>query len=107
MRRLLTLLSVLSFVVALQLPATAVVSATASSMCQPTSTTPDAKETRRVQAVLVIGDTVYMGGRFDRVVPPGGGAAVVRNHLVACRLSTGEVLPWNPDASGADTLKGT
>jgi hypothetical protein len=108
MRRLVTLVSVLSFAVVLQLPAAAaVVTSATSPMCQPTSTTPDVKDTRRVQAVLVVGDTVYMGGRFDRVMPPGGGAPVVRNHLVACRLSTGEILPWNPDASGADNLKGT
>ena len=107
MRRLLTLGSVLSLVTMVQPPAMGVVPGNASAMCQPTSTTPDVKETRRVQAVLVVGDTVYMGGRFDRVLPPGGGTAVVRNHLVACSLSTGAILPWNPDASGADALEGT
>src|SRR5882724_13334249 len=107
MRRLFTLVSVLSLVMMLQPPATAVVTSSTSPMCQPTSTTPDVKETRRFRAVLVIGDTVYMGGRFGRVMPPGGGAPVVRNHPVACSLSTGAILPWNPDASGADTLKGS
>jgi hypothetical protein len=108
MKRVLTLGPVLGLLMTMQAPAFAgPVANNPTGMCQPTSTTPDVKETRRVQAVLVVGDTVYMGGRFDRVLPPGGGSPVTRNHLVACSLSTGAILPWNPDAAGAEPLKGS
>jgi putative pyrroloquinoline-quinone binding quinoprotein/quinohemoprotein amine dehydrogenase alpha subunit-like protein len=52
----------------------------------------------RVQTAVVIGDTVYLGGKFTKVAGPGGGPLVERNRLAACRLSTGELLPWNPNA---------
>jgi hypothetical protein len=108
MKRVLTLGSVLGLLMTLQAPAHAgVVGNNPSRMCQPTSTTPEIRPSRRVQAALVVGDTVYLGGRFDLVLPPGGGTPVVRNNLVACSLSTGAILPWNPDGAGAEPLKGS
>ncbi|MGH2687801.1 MAG: hypothetical protein ACRDKW_03200, partial [Actinomycetota bacterium] len=107
MKRLLTLGSVLGLLMTVAPAYGAPVSDTASPMCQATSITPDLKDTRRVQAMLVVGDTVYIGGRFNRVTSPDGGTTVERNHLAACSLSTGGVLPWNPNAAGAEPLKGS
>jgi hypothetical protein len=46
----------------------------------------------RVAALRIFGNTVYLGGSFGRV------GKVTRNRLAAVTLSTGAVLPWNPDA---------
>ncbi|MGH2687185.1 MAG: hypothetical protein ACRDKW_00035, partial [Actinomycetota bacterium] len=75
-------------------------------MCQTSNTDSSSSTERRVQAVLVLGDTVYFGGRFNQVVPPGGGPSVSRNHLAACSLSTGRILPWNPDTEGDSVSTG-
>ncbi|MGH2721061.1 MAG: hypothetical protein ACRDJO_05600 [Actinomycetota bacterium] len=107
MNRLVTLGSVLGLLMTMAPAYGAPVSSTASPMCQATSSTPDLKETRRVLAMLVVGDTVYIGGRFNRVTSPNGGTTVERNHLAACSLSTGAILPWNPNAAGAEPLKGS
>ena len=37
----------------------------------------------RVNAILAIGDTIYIGGQFTSVRPPGSGTSVARNHLAA------------------------
>ena len=52
----------------------------------------------RVNAILAIGDTIYIGGRFTSVRPPGSGTSVARNHLAAFSKSTGALLAWNPSA---------
>jgi outer membrane protein assembly factor BamB len=52
----------------------------------------------RVQTAVVLGDVVYFGGKFTQVRSGAGGELVERNRLAACRLSTGELLPWNPNA---------
>jgi hypothetical protein len=50
----------------------------------------------RVEAILAIGDTIYLGGRFTSVRPAGSSTSVVRNHLAAVSKSTGALLDWNP-----------
>ena len=53
----------------------------------------------RVDAILTIGDTVYLGGAFTSVRPagaPAGTGQVTRQHLAAFSRSTGALLPWNP-----------
>jgi PQQ enzyme repeat len=52
----------------------------------------------RVNAILAIGDTIYIGGRFTSVRPAGSGTSVTRNHLAAFSKSTGALLAWNPNA---------
>jgi hypothetical protein len=69
----------------------------------------------RVSAILTIGDTIVIGGRFTSVRPPGAPAGVgevEREHLAAFDATTGALLPWNPGANGevkalAVTLDGT
>jgi hypothetical protein len=81
------------------------VSQAPGNMCQ-TSSTESGGDARRVQAVLIVGDTVYFGGRFNQVVPPNGGTPVTRNHLAACSLTTGQILPWNPNMAGTVSTGG-
>jgi hypothetical protein len=53
----------------------------------------------RVNAILAIGDTIYIGGRFTAVRPSGSNTTpVTRNHLAAFSKSTGALLDWNPNA---------
>jgi trimeric autotransporter adhesin len=53
-----------------------------------------------VSALVVSGDTVYVGGWFPGI----GGKS--RSNIAALDLSTGKALPWNPSAinGGVDTL---
>ncbi len=56
----------------------------------------------RVVVVVVSGTTAYIGGKFTSVRPAGAAAGtgeVARNHVAAIDLNTGNVLPWNPNAS--------
>jgi hypothetical protein len=57
----------------------------------------------RVNAIAIVGNTAYIGGQFTSVRPAGdplGTGEVTRNHAAAFNLSTGALLPWNPNASG-------
>ena len=53
----------------------------------------------KVNAIAVANGKIYIGGSFTHVIPPGGGSAVVRNHLAALDLHTGALKPWNPGAN--------
>jgi hypothetical protein len=52
-----------------------------------------------VNAIVVANGKIYIGGSFTHVTPPGGGAAVARNHLAALDAQTGALKPWNPGAN--------
>lgn len=52
-----------------------------------------------VYASTVIGDTVYVGGRFTKIVSSTG-ETKDRAHLAAFSISTGKPLPWSPQADG-------
>lgn len=57
----------------------------------------------RVNAIVVAKNTVYLGGQFTSLRPAGaapGTGEVPRNHVAAVSLTTGALLPWNPDANG-------
>lgn len=45
-----------------------------------------------VYAIAVVGDTVVVGGDFDRVATADGGRTLVRHDLFAFRLGTGEIV---------------
>ena len=56
----------------------------------------------RVNVVVISGTTAYLGGQFTSVRPAGAAAGtgeVTRNHAAAINLTTGAVLPWNPNVS--------
>jgi len=58
----------------------------------------------RVDAILTVGDIVYIGGNFTSVRPPGAAAGtqeVPRARLAAFQISSGALLPWNPGANRA------
>ncbi len=53
----------------------------------------------RVDAILAIGNTTYIGGNFTAVRPAGAVGTtgqVTRQHLAAFDHTTGALLPWNP-----------
>jgi hypothetical protein len=57
----------------------------------------------RVNAIAVSGTTVYLGGQFTSMRPAGAAAGtgeVARNHAAAVSLTTGNLLPWNPNTNG-------
>lgn len=57
----------------------------------------------RVNAIAVEGTTVYIGGQFTSVRPAGdppGTGEVTRNHVAAFSLTTGNLLPWDPNVTG-------
>jgi outer membrane protein assembly factor BamB len=65
--------------------------------------TPTWQTNGRVNAIQVVGSTVYIGGKFTSVRPAGdplGTGEVTRNRVAAFNIATGALLPWNPNASG-------
>jgi outer membrane protein assembly factor BamB len=68
-----------------------------------TKVTPTWQTNGRVEAIQVVGTTVYIGGQFTSVRPAGdplGTGEVTRNRVAAFDIQTGALLPWNPNASG-------
>lgn len=55
---------------------------------------------QKVNAIVDAGGVAYIGGDFTKMVPPGGGSSVTRNHLAAIDRATGALKSWNPNASG-------
>jgi hypothetical protein len=56
----------------------------------------------RVSAMVRVGNTLYIGGRFDSLRPagaPAGTDEIPRAGLAAFDLSAGTVLPWNPSVN--------
>jgi len=56
----------------------------------------------RVNAIVVSGNVAYLGGQFTSMRPPGaapGSGEVTRNHAAAVSLTTGALLPWNPNVN--------
>jgi hypothetical protein len=65
--------------------------------------TPTWQTNGRVLAVAYSGTTVYLAGSFTSVRPPGnprGVGEVTRNRVAAFDTTTGDLLPWNPNANG-------
>jgi hypothetical protein len=55
----------------------------------------------RVDTILTLGNSVYVGGQFTSVRPsgaPAGTGEVARKHLAAFDRGTGALLGWNPGA---------
>jgi hypothetical protein len=57
----------------------------------------------RVTAILVVRNTVYIGGDFTAVRPPGaapGTREISRAHVAAFRVDNGKLRAWNPHPNG-------
>src|SRR5215212_10399121 len=70
------------------------------------ASTPTYQTNGRVAAILVVRNTVYIGGDFTAVRPPGaapGTREVPRAHVAAFRVDTGKLRRWNPHANGSVT----
>ena len=70
------------------------------------ASTPTYQTNGRVAVVLVVRNTVYIGGDFTAVRPPGaapGTREVPRAHVAAFRVDTGKLRRWNPHANGSVT----
>jgi outer membrane protein assembly factor BamB len=68
----------------------------------PVAPSPTYQTNGRVETIVIQGTTAYIGGKFTSVRPAGaapGSGEVVRNRAAAIDLTTGDVLPWNPDAN--------
>jgi hypothetical protein len=53
-----------------------------------------------VRDIIVVGNTAYLGGQFTSLKSANGATTVTRNHAAAIDMTTGNVLPWNPNANG-------
>jgi hypothetical protein len=53
-----------------------------------------------VRKIIVVANTAYLAGDFTAMIPSGGGTAVTRNHVAAVNMTTGALLPWNPNVNG-------
>jgi hypothetical protein len=56
-------------------------------------TTPQCQTNGRVNAIVYLGGTIYLGGSFTQV------NGTTRNRLAACDAATGNLLAWNPNAN--------
>jgi Domain of unknown function (DUF5122) beta-propeller len=54
-----------------------------------------------VRKITIVGNTAYLGGDFTAMTPSGGGSSVTRNHAAAVNMTTGALLPWNPNVNGS------
>jgi hypothetical protein len=54
-----------------------------------------------VRKIIIVGNTAYLGGDFTALIPSGGGTAVTRNHAAAVDMTTGNLLPWDPNVNGS------
>ena len=91
-RRLPLLALVLAAVAAVALSMTAAPPAGAIVSTNPDDGT--CETNGRVNAVVYLGGTIYLGGSFTSV------DGTARNRLAACDAATGNLLGWNPNANG-------
>ncbi len=53
-----------------------------------------------VRDIIVVGNTAYLGGQFTSLTSANGATTVTRNHAAAIDMTTGNLLPWNPNVNG-------
>ena len=59
----------------------------------------------KVNAIVVGNGRIYIGGSFTHVTPPGGGAAVARNHLAALNAKTARLFTYNAASSKSSSSR--
>src|SRR3954451_5664591 len=88
---------------ALAVTAWAAMAAPAQAAIVGSTPAPSWQTNGRVTTITVSGTTAYIGGKFTSLRPAGaaaGTAEVTRNHAAAINLTTGALLPWNPNVNG-------
>jgi hypothetical protein len=81
-----------------------IASAHAQSAALSSASRPTYQTNGRVSAILVVRNTVYIGGDFTAVRPPGaapGTKEVSRAHVAAFRVDNGRLRAWNPHPNGS------
>jgi hypothetical protein len=85
------------------LVASALTGASAAASLPPSAPSIACLTDERVEDVLVVGETVFLAGRFAHVRPPGTGPGdpeeVARLWFAACDARTGAVLGWDPQVT--------
>ena len=88
---------------ALAVTAWAALAAPAHAAIVGSTPSPSWQTNGRVTTITVSGTTAYIGGKFTSLRPsgaPAGTGEVTRNHAAAINLTTGALLPWNPNVNG-------
>ena len=88
---------------ALAVTAWAAMAAPAHAAIVRSTPSPSWQTNGRVTTITVSGTTAYIGGKFTSLRPAGAAAGtgeVTRNHAAAINLTTGALLPWNPNVNG-------
>jgi hypothetical protein len=83
--------------------ASAALAAPAQAAIVGSTPSPSWQTNGRVTTITVSGSTAYIGGKFTSLRPAGaaaGSGEVTRNHAAAINLTTGALLPWNPNVNG-------
>jgi hypothetical protein len=91
------------FKAALAVTAWAALAAPAQAAIVGNTPSPSWQTNGRVTTITVSGTTAYIGGKFTSLRPsgaPAGTGEVTRNHAAAINLTTGALLPWDPNVSG-------
>ena len=75
--------------------------ATAEAAVVQARVTPTWQTNGRVEAIAVVGNVAYIGGKFTAVRAANtASGGTVRNHVAAINLSTNSLLAWNPNTNG-------
>jgi hypothetical protein len=91
------------FNAAVAVTAWAAMAASAQAAIVGSTPSPSWQTNGRVTTITVSGSTAYIGGKFTSLRPagaPAGTGEVTRNHAAAIDLTTGNLLPWNPNVNG-------
>ena len=96
-RRLLAAAATALAAIAVAIPASAALNHAATVSTNPVDYTPNVLD-GEVRAFALVGDVVVVGGDFTTVVPAGKKAKLKRKNIFAYRATTGEILPFAPEA---------
>src|SRR5690242_19079212 len=96
-RRLIAAAATALAALAVAIPASAALNHATTVSTNPVDNTPNVLD-GEVRAFALVGDVVVVGGDFTTVVPAGKSAKIKRKNIFAYRMTTGEILPFAPEA---------
>lgn len=99
-RRLIAAAATALAAIAVAIPASAALNHASTVSTNPVDYTPNVLD-GEVRAFALVGDVVVVGGDFTTVVPAGKNAKLKRKNIFAYRATTGEILPFAPEADAA------